>query len=185
MAEDIVALAKEAGAELGIPWTYVYGQWAHETGNFTSYVADVYHNLAGIKNYNDMSEYQGYGSLKDFKDAYVRLLKRYEGVPNAPSLETFITNLKSGGYFGDTLQNYYQGVLNQIKEAGDYPEITSEAIKSWGVGAPASGTTLGKVVSDLTGAGTIAEKVTTRAGYILAGIAIFAVGAFSIFKMVK
>jgi hypothetical protein len=179
MAEDILSLAQQAAAELGVPWTFVYGQWAHETAiggvPFTSPVATTYHNLAGIKDYNNMSEYQAYGSLQEFKDAYVRLLKKYEGVPGAPNLETFVGNLKAGGYFGDTLENYYTGVLSAIqKTAGgiDIPNIPNAVGSLYTQGKAA-------ITESTTG---VVERTATRAGYILSGIALFAAGIFAILK---
>lgn len=109
--------AQAVSSKTGIPAAFIYGQWAHETGNFTNRGATDLNNLAGIKN-QSLSGYRSFGSINEFADYYANLLtnKRYSsaGVPSAKTPEEFAQALKRGGYYEDSVSNYTAGLNRGI-----------------------------------------------------------------------
>jgi hypothetical protein len=107
---NIRALAAQVGGSLGINPALIYGQWEHETGNFTNRGARSLNNLAGIR-YPGSTEYRAFSSLGEFGNYYTNLIRRkYPGAMGAQSAEQFAGALKRGGYFEDTLSHYTRGM---------------------------------------------------------------------------
>jgi hypothetical protein len=109
-SNDVRQLAQQVGANLGVPPSVVYSQWAHETGGFTNRGAKSLNNLAGIR-MPGSTEYRSFGSLSDFGNYYTGLIKRrYPGAVGAQSIDQYAGVLKAGGYFEDSLTNYKRGM---------------------------------------------------------------------------
>lgn len=114
LAERAAAVAIER--ELTVDPRWIYCQWAHETGNFSSDLSDQYHNLGGLTQSepNDTPQpdganyYMQFGSYEDYADYFGEYLTYYKenGIYEAQTLEDYVTCLKNGGYFGDSLENY-------------------------------------------------------------------------------
>lgn len=106
--------AEIAGEPIKAEWIYV--QWVHETDDFRSALADEYHNLGGLTQTtpNDTPQpdgncyYMQFDSFEDYADYFGRYLRYYAdvGINEAQTLADYITSLKDGGYFGDSLENY-------------------------------------------------------------------------------
>jgi len=120
-------LAKQAGETLSLPWQWIYSQWAHETGGFTSRLMKEDNNLAGITSLS--GGYASYTSYEDFTDSYVKLLKLYQETLASNSLEDFAYNLHSEGYYTDEPENYLAGLKFHYPE-GEETEVESSTTKN-------------------------------------------------------
>jgi hypothetical protein len=95
---------------------WIYCQWAHESTNFASELAESNHNLGGLcqKTPNDTPQpdgnqfYINFATFEDYADYFGKYLHYYaeDGIYEAQSLVDYVTALKHGGYFGDALENY-------------------------------------------------------------------------------
>ena len=95
---------------------WIYCQWVHESGNFTSELCTQYHNLGGLTQTtpNDTPQpdgdyyYMQFDSYEAYAEYFGRYLRYYaeDGIYNAQSLDDYIAALKHGGYFGDDLNAY-------------------------------------------------------------------------------
>lgn len=115
--------AQIAGSPIRPEW--IYCQWAHETGNFTSEDSQ-YHNLGGLcqTTPNDTPQpdgneyYMQFASYEDYADYFGKYLTYYaeNGIYSSQTIDDYITALKNGGYFGDSLENYLtdcKAILNE------------------------------------------------------------------------
>lgn len=121
MNEYFYALAKRAAEIAGetIQPEWIYCQWAHETGNFTSDMCTEYHNLGGLTQTepNDTPQpdgdyyYMQFDSFEDYAEYFGKYLRYYRenGIYEAQDLDGYVKALKDGGYFGDSLENYLAG----------------------------------------------------------------------------
>ena len=115
---ELAKRAAQVAAERGLTLDprFIYCQWSHETGDFSSELANEYYNLGGLTQIqkNDAPQpdgscyYMQFGSYEDYADYFGKYLTYYEenGIYEADTLEKYITALKNGGYFGDSLENY-------------------------------------------------------------------------------
>lgn len=107
--------AELAGAPIRPEW--IYSQWVHETGNFTSDLCVNYHNLGGLTQTepNDTPQpdgncyYMQFDSYEAYADYFGRYLRYYveDGIYDSQNLYDYLAALKHGGYFGDDLDAYY------------------------------------------------------------------------------
>jgi hypothetical protein len=110
-------LAQMVGGNINVPGDIIYAQWQHESANFTSALS-AYNNFAGVTQTekNDLPQpdggnyYMSFGTPEEFANYMSWYYKQYEGLEGSQSVEEFLTALKNGGYFGDSYDNYYQGV---------------------------------------------------------------------------
>lgn len=120
-ADQARQLAKQVSARTGIPADYIFAQWAHETGGFTSRAAIEQRNWGGIKAPGGMG-YRTFGSPQEFADFYANLMlsKRYQGagVGAAQSPSEFAAALKRGGYYEDSYANYSAGLRRWAPQFG-------------------------------------------------------------------
>jgi len=124
MNEYFYGLAKVSAEIAGEPIKaeWIYSQWAHETNEFASDLTEEYHNLGGLTQVepNDTPQpdgscyYMQFGSYEDYADYFGKYLQYYRdnGIFDAQSIDDYITALKNGDYFGDTLENYLSDVKN-------------------------------------------------------------------------
>lgn len=121
------ALAQRASAISGLPAEWIYSQWVHETGNFTSELCIRYNNLGGItqETPNDIPQpdgtlwYMQFATPEAYADYFGRYLRLYaeNGIFGAQTIEEYAAALKDGGYFGDSLDNYVAGMTAAYQEA--------------------------------------------------------------------
>lgn len=124
LAQRAAAVAAERGLNVDPRW--IYAQWVHETGNFSSELSDQYHNLGGLTQTepNDTPQpdganyYMQFDSYEDYADYFGKYLTFYQedGIYDARTMEDYVTALKHGGYFGDSLENYLsdcQGIYDE------------------------------------------------------------------------
>lgn len=116
----------------GISPYFIYAQWCHETDDFTSDLCLEYNNLGGLTQFsmNDLPQpdgsyyYAKFSSLDEFGSYFGRYLLLYDGIGSVNSLYRYCVCLRDGGYFGDSLSNYYAGVRYWFdtyrKEMRDY-----------------------------------------------------------------
>lgn len=120
-------LAKRAGKIANINPRLIYCQWAHETAGFTSELCRRYNNLGGLTQTeeNDMPQpdgslwYMAFDTPEDYADYFGRYLRYYEenGIYAATDIYAYAQALKNGGYYGDSVDNYAEGMLNAWAEA--------------------------------------------------------------------
>lgn len=99
---------------------YVYAQWYHETGGFTSAMCVEFHNLGGLTQVaqNDTLQpdgncyYMQFATFEDYAEYFGKYLHYYDenGIYESKNADDYVKALKDGGYFGDTLENYLAGV---------------------------------------------------------------------------
>ena len=109
--------ASIAGKHIQPLW--IYSQWRHETANFLSPLCLETYNLAGLcqKMPNDYPQpdgdlyYMCFSSYLECAQYFGRYLQLYEedGIFDAYTLYDYCKALKKGGYYGDSLENYYKG----------------------------------------------------------------------------
>ncbi len=119
LAKQAAAVANEGFGDIIKP-EWIYCQWCHETGGFTSTLASAYYNLGGLTQVtpNDTPQpdgqyyYKQFTSYEAYAEYFGKYLRYYEedGLYTAGSIDDYIVALKQGGYFGDTLENYLSSV---------------------------------------------------------------------------
>ena len=122
-------LAQQAASISGLPAEFVYSQWVHETGGFTSDMCTQYNNLGGVTQAepNDTPQpdgncyYMQFATPEDYADYFAWYLTQYaeDGIYQAQSIAEYAAALQHGGYFGDTLENYIAGMTAAYQEAFD------------------------------------------------------------------
>lgn len=127
MATDYKALAERSAKIANIPADWIYRQWAHETGNFTSALCLEYNNFGGITTANPTDEelkikqpdgklwYKVFDSPEAFADYFGKYINRYDeyGVHEATDIRGYVEALSKGGYFGDSVDNYVAGMTGE------------------------------------------------------------------------
>lgn len=120
-------LAQRSAFISGLPAEWIYSQWVHETGNFSSDLCTQYNNLGGLTQTeeNDTPQpdganyYMQFATLEDYADYFGRYLKLYDedGIYEANDIPAYAAALRHGGYFGDTVENYIAGMTAAYQEA--------------------------------------------------------------------
>ena len=132
---NLAKLANET-VKLPVGAEVIYSQWVHESTNvdrqskdygkpFKSELAVDNKNLGGLTQVepNDTPQpdgsyyYMNFPSYENYALYFGRYILLYPGVEQAQSIEEYCTVLKDGGYFGDTLGNYIDGVTSAYEEA--------------------------------------------------------------------
>ena len=120
-AAQVAAGISGAKAEL------LYAQFAHETGNFTSELCREYNNLAGVTQVepNDLPQpdgqfyYMKFDDLSHWARYFGKFIRLFDGAVEAQTIEEYATALKNEGYYGDTLDNYIEGMQSAYDKAFD------------------------------------------------------------------
>ena len=118
-AAQVSAGISSAKAEL------LYVQFAHETGNFTSELCREYNNLAGVTQVepNDLPQpdgqfyYMKFDDLSHWARYFGKFIRLFDGAVEAQTIEEYATALKNEGYYGDTLENYIEGMQSAYDKA--------------------------------------------------------------------
>ena len=105
----------------------LYAQWAHETGNFTSELCTEYNNLAGVTQTqeNDIPQpdgsfyYMKFADLSAWARYFGKFIRYFDGAVEAQTIEEYARALKDGGYYGDTYENYVEGMTTAYSESFD------------------------------------------------------------------
>ena len=124
---DIAKLTADTAHEAGltnIDYRWIYSQFAHETGEFTSRLCTEDCNLGGLTTDNpteyelaNMGQpdgtmwYKHFDCYEDYARYFGKYLRGYidGGIDTASTLEDYIHALKyspSGAYFGDDYESY-------------------------------------------------------------------------------
>ena len=119
--QEMLGLANEVSAKTGIPAQFIYGQWAHESANFSSQLARENNNFGGLK--NTSGEYMSFSSRQAFADYFAKYIKLYaeDGILDAKTPEEYAAALKHGGYYEDSYENYVAGIKRNM------PVVTESA----------------------------------------------------------
>ena len=116
--------AQVAGGISGISPVFIFCQWAHESALFTSELCREYHNYAGVTQVepNGIPQPDGRFYYKKFDDlsSWARyfgcFIRLFDGTTEAQTIEEYATALKNEGYYGDTLDNYIEGMQSAYAE---------------------------------------------------------------------
>ena len=117
--------AQVSGGISGIDPKILYAQFAHETANFTSELCLQYNNLAGVTQTqeNDLPQpdgsfyYMKFDDLSAWARYFGKFIRLFDGATEAQTIEEYATALKNEGYFGDTLENYIDGMTAAYNDA--------------------------------------------------------------------
>lgn len=125
LAEHAAQVANEDLGTNNIDPRYIYAQWQHESGNFTSQMATENNNFAGVTQVepngeeNKMTNSNLYAMMfdtpEDFADYFGHYIAKYaeNGIGEASNLDEYLAALQNGGYFTDDDNSgghYYSGV---------------------------------------------------------------------------
>lgn len=110
--------AQVSGGISGISPILLFCQWAHETALFTSELCREYNNLAGVTQVepNDLPQPDGSFFYMKFRDLshwaryFGKFIRLFDGVEEAESIADYAQALKAEGYYGDTVENYIDGM---------------------------------------------------------------------------
>ena len=126
MLNDYFWKLAQRSAEIStLPAEWIYCQWAHETAGFTSELCVDYHNLGGITTANpnevelELGQpdgslwYKVFTSYEAYAEYFGNYLTLYEedGIYEATNIQEYAEALKHGKYFGDTVENYVNGMM--------------------------------------------------------------------------
>ena len=123
-------LAKRSAEISGLCAEWIYSQWSHETGDFSSELCRDYNNFGGITtahpNELELSLgqpdgslwYKAFASPEDYAEYFGKYLTYYveDGIYNATNIQEYAEALKHGGYFGDSVENYVNGMTSVYNE---------------------------------------------------------------------
>jgi hypothetical protein len=110
-------IANKVSQKTGLPAEWIYGQWAHETGNFKNRGAQELNNLGGLR--NKQGQYMKFDSLDEFADYFAAYIPRKygkSGAMQAKTPEEYAAALKRGGYYEDSYNNYVAGLKRGMKQ---------------------------------------------------------------------
>ena len=107
-----------------------YAQWSHETGDFTSELCLQYNNLAGVTQVepNDLPQpdgsfyYMKFDSLDAWARYFGKFIRLFDGAVDATTIEEYATILKEQGYYGDSIENYIEGMTDAYQNAFEVKE---------------------------------------------------------------
>lgn len=113
IADQARKIAGTISKRTGIPAEIIFGQFVHETGNFTNRGAKELHNLAGINvPGGGGQDYRNFGSFEEFSNYFSQLLtgSRYAGALNTHTADSYAAALKRGGYYTGPEGDYAKGI---------------------------------------------------------------------------
>lgn len=106
---------------------YIIAQARHETGNFTSTVFKANKNLFGMKNGSVISPGEMIGTVAPDGGTYAKYRTQFDSVADllrwfewkkfpvkVSGVEQYASELKSRGYYGDSLANYTNGLKKYL-----------------------------------------------------------------------
>lgn len=123
-------LAQQVSDNTGLPADWIWAQWSHESGGFNSELAREDNNFGGIKTDNprpgidppapDGGYYRHFDSPEEYADYFAKYIKLYDedGVFRAKNIDEYAQALKNGGYFGDSVENYANGMKGALDSDG-------------------------------------------------------------------
>lgn len=144
--------ADVANADLGtnnIDPHYIYAQWQHESGDFTSRMTTENNNFAGVTQVepngeeNKMTNSNLYAMMfdtpEDFAEYFGHYIAKYAdtGIGEATNIDEYLGALQRGGYFtpqDNEDDSYYKGVHNWY--GGDFIDKAVVRHGAWGTTQP-------------------------------------------------
>jgi phage tail tape measure protein, TP901 family, core region len=105
-------LAQRVSEQTGIPADFVWAQWYHESGNFSSDLAVNSNNWGGLK--GEDGDYLSFNSPEEFADYFAKYIVKYAGITDASTIEEYARILKDQHYYEASLGNYTKGMYNAL-----------------------------------------------------------------------
>lgn len=119
MALSLYQMAERAARERNVPVGLIQAHLAHESAWGSSRLAKEDHNYAGITSTD--GDYMHFDSDEDFIDYYTNFMGKW-GIDGVSDPATFVHTLKhqqdGTSYFGDTEENYLNGVSSAFDQVG-------------------------------------------------------------------
>ena len=125
--EHMWALANWVSEKIGLKPEFVYGQWYHESGGFSSRLAKENYNFGGMtqsqptgdpadKQPDGTCYYMHFGAPEEWAEYYAGYIKKCDGVIGTNSVPEFAQALKDNGYYGASVDEYINGVSAGIAQ---------------------------------------------------------------------
>lgn len=149
LAERAAQVANEDLGTNNIDPHWVYAQWQHESGNFTSRMAQENNNFGGVTQVepngeeNKMTNSNLYAMMfdspEDYADYFGHYLAKYaeNGIGEASNVDEYLAALQNGGYFtsdDNSGNHYYEGVHAYL--GGDFIDKAVTHVGPWGTTHP-------------------------------------------------
>lgn len=123
--EKMWALANWASGKCQVDAKLIYAQWYHESGGFSSRLARENFNFGGmtqVEPTGDPSDkqpdggnyYMHFANPEEWAEYYSWYINRCDGCAGCSDPVSFANALKSNGYFGDSVDNYVNGLNGGI-----------------------------------------------------------------------
>ena len=123
--EKMWALANWASGKCNVDAKLIYAQWYHESGGFSSQLARENFNFGGmtqVEPTGDPSDkqpdggnfYMHFANPEEWAEYYAWYINRCDGCAGCSDPVSFANALKSNGYFGDSVDNYVNGLNGGI-----------------------------------------------------------------------
>jgi len=173
-------LAQKVAAKINVPWQWVYAQWQHETGNFSSdLMVNGWKNLGGLTTtpndpnavfYNGL-RFKTFTSLEDYANFNGWYLQQYGDFSGAKNVNDYLKILQDGGYFtqSDNADNAYYNAVNAwlatLTGVDPYnePDITSAGMTTQQDAAAQTATNQGDNTQGITTGGVIPSQAQLQA----------------------
>lgn len=111
-------IATAISQNTGLPSNLIWAQFAHESANGTSQLAQEDHNYGGVK--GEDGEYLHFDNDQQFIDYMSNYYPKYreDGIYDAKNADQWAEALQHGGYFTAGLDEYEGGMKRHLSEAG-------------------------------------------------------------------
>ena len=118
-------MARQISERSGVSYPLVLAQMQHETGNGTSDLAVYDHNYGGVKAVEGMkfagnTAFAHFDTDEEWVDYFSWLLPRFNVVGITDPRE-YAQTLFDNGYYTDSVENYYNGMMGFINGNGEMP----------------------------------------------------------------
>lgn len=122
------ALANWASEKCKVDPKFIFGQWYHESGAFTSQLAVENYNFGGMTQSEPTGDpadkqpprdgnnyYMHFANPEEWAEYYAWYINRCPGVAGSNSVENFAQALKDNGYYGASISEYINGINGGIQ----------------------------------------------------------------------
>lgn len=122
---ELTEMARQISERSGISQPLVLAQMQHESANGSSDLARENHNYAGVTAVEGMkfagnTAYAHFDSDEEWVDYYSRLLPKFN-VAGITDPREYAQTLKDNGYYEDSVDNYYNGMMGFLNSNGEMP----------------------------------------------------------------
>ena len=122
---ELTEMAQQISERSGVSYPLVLAQMQHESANGTSALAIEDHNYGGVTAVEGMkfagnTAYAHFDSDEEWVNYYSWLLPRFN-VAGITDPREYAQTLRDNGYYTDTVDNYYKGMISFMNGGGGMP----------------------------------------------------------------